>query len=792
MIAVVAGLLAALGTAAGGASPTGDTTIDMILVGTTIAGITWLGAAAMRWDAALITLVAAVLSWSILGAIVGITAAIVGFVMPVKPGQRCVINAILIGIALNIAARSDLGVFLGLSSIVFVVLAAYVGGVGFVRRRRGSRQVTAAVVGVAAALAFVGTVTFGVFGYLAIDDAKAASDHTHDGLDALGNGDIETARLAFTAAATSFDAAEQRVDSPLTAVARWIPGVAQHHRVATELMAGGADSTQLLADQLEQLDLDSLAVSGGRIDIARVRAVQAPLLAIQTQIEVLQQTIADLDSQWLLPPVAARIDGLAADVADQHQRSVDALAVADAAPGLLGGDGPRTYFIGFTTPSEARGIGGFMGNWAEITVTDGQIEMTRFGRSDDLNLAGDPATRRFTTNTGATGTGTTGTDTTGTGTTGADTDSADTAGADPQLDEWLARYGQYNLASGPGGTTGPEPWKNINMSPDMAATGRAIADLYPQSGGSRLDGVFMMDVYTLARFLRFTGPIALPDGQTIDGQSTVTADTAAKYLLHGQYAVTRTAERVDVLEEFSGSVIDALLAGTLPPPTDLLDTLGPMVDQGRFTGWAARADEQAVLTQIGMSGTLPDPAATSDAIAIAYNNAAGNKIDFYLDSAATYSVTADSSTGSATATLDITLTNAAPDNGEPNYVIGNLIGLPDGSNRTWISVFTKLPVTNVSLNGLPIATEPGFEAGYFVTSAFVALPAGGSGTLTLEMAGQLDVADGYDLSTRTPPTVAPTPLTVDATWLAADGTASTLTEVRRDPGTSTLSVIVKR
>ena len=31
----------------------------------------------------------------------------------------------------------------------------------------------------------------------------------------------------------------------------------------------------------------------------------------------------------------------------------------------------------------------------------------------------------------------------------------------------------------------------------------------------------------------------------------------AKFLLHGQYGVTRTAERVDVLEEFSGSVIDA-------------------------------------------------------------------------------------------------------------------------------------------------------------------------------------------------------------------------------------------
>jgi hypothetical protein len=42
-----------------------------------------------------------------------------------------------------------------------------------------------------------------------------------------------------------------------------------------------------------------------------------------------------------------------------------------------------------------------MGNWAEVTVTDGRFEVTNFGRSDDLDDAGDPATRRFTTSDAA-------------------------------------------------------------------------------------------------------------------------------------------------------------------------------------------------------------------------------------------------------------------------------------------------------------------------------------------------------------------------------------------------------
>ncbi len=571
---------------------------------------------------------------------------------------------------------------------------------------------------------------------------------------------------SFDDAAAAFDAADRRLDTSFTALARYIPGVAQHHRAATELTSSAAASSRLLSDELARIDLGALSVSGGRIDVDEVRALQAPLRAIEAQIETLQATVADLDSHWLAPPVADRLDALATELAEQRQRSSDALTVAIAAPGLLGGEEPRTYFIGFTTPAEARGIGGFMGNWAEITVADGQIAVTRFGRTDDLNTAGDPATRRFTT--GATDT------------------------FDPQLDEWLRRYGNYNLASGPGGTTGPEPWKNINMSPDMAATGRAIADLYPQSGGGRLDGVFMMDVYTLARLLDFTGPIPLPDGQVIDGQRTVTADTAADFLLNDQYDLTTTTERVDVLEEFSLAVIDTLLAGTLPPPTDLLDTLGPMVDQGRFTGWAARPDEQAVLEQIGMGGTLADPQLTSDALAIAFNNAAGNKIDYYLDASAAYAVTADAATSTADATLGITLTNNAPTDGEPNYVIGNLIGLDTSHNRTWVSVFSKLPVTNVTLNGLPVDTGIGAEAGYFVTSVFVTLAPGESSALEFEMSGRVDIADGYTLAARTPPTVAPTPLAIDATWLDGDGAPHHASDARRDPGMSTLRVVPDR
>ncbi len=170
--------------------------------------------------------------------------------------------------------------------------------------------------------------------------------------------------------------------NPLVAAARFVPGIAQHHRVVTELSNDAADAALFLSDQLDAVDMERLSVTDGRIDIDQVEAVQRPLRAIQLRIEALQRAVDDLDSPWLISPVGDRVDDLAEELATQRQRSGDALRLATAAPALLGDDESRTYFIGFTTPAEARGGGGFMGNWAEVTVTDGQIEMTDFGRAD--------------------------------------------------------------------------------------------------------------------------------------------------------------------------------------------------------------------------------------------------------------------------------------------------------------------------------------------------------------------------------------------------------------------------
>src|SRR5205814_1701063 len=98
----------------------------------------------------------------------------------------------------------------------------------------------------------------------------------------------------------------------------------------------------------------------------------------------LDDTVAAARTGWLVAPLDHRLGELAAETGSARVQAANAVQVTDLAPRLLGRDGPRRWLILFTTPAEARGLGGFPGNFAELTVDHGAISVTKFGRSTDL------------------------------------------------------------------------------------------------------------------------------------------------------------------------------------------------------------------------------------------------------------------------------------------------------------------------------------------------------------------------------------------------------------------------
>ena len=330
-----------------------------------------------------------------------------------------------------------------------------------------------------------------------------------------------------------------------------------------------------------------------------------------------------INTSWLLSPLQDKYDELRGEVSKAQDQTTSAASAVDVAPEMLGANGPRHYFVAFTTPAESRGLGGFVGNWALLTADQGHLELTRTGRSADLAPAkGDPPR---------------------------------TLDAPP---DYLARYGALH----------PErEVRDVTLSPDFPSVAQAIESIYPQTGvGEHLDGVISIDPYALAAMLQITGPIR------VSGRSDpLTADNAADFLLREQYlAFDQKSERVDVLDEASRKTFDAFIHAKSLKPSQLASVLGPMVSQRRILASSTVPAEEDMITRFGLDGAFPSHD-QGDFFSLVTQNAGNNKIDVYLTRTIAYQATYSPSTGSLDVDVSIKLHNDAPSSGLPDYVIAN-------------------------------------------------------------------------------------------------------------------------
>lgn len=745
LIAVASGLLAAVA----GAAPTGSTPADVVFVAVSVGLVTWVAAACPSVVAGGAALAAGALSGSLWLAAVGVVAF--GTAVWIRDAQRrpLTVGAALSLVAMNIAIRGSLGLFLGAETIVAAVLAVVLTIAGLRSRSSRSRRVVAAVIAVYALAAIVGTAATAWAGARAVDELQAAERAVDGALDLIISGDTDGAQQSLDTAITRLSSFESSMSGPLTTSAAIVPVVAQHRRAAIDISRSATAAMRSISSELDAFDVEAVMAGPGTVDLQAVDALERPMLEFQNALSDVTTSIDEVRSPWLVDRVTRRLDDLDLTVDEQSQRGDVALDVIRAAPTLLGADEPRTYFLAFTTPAEVRGLGGFLGLYAEITADDGTIEMTRFGRVETL-------ARVLET-------------------------SAETSVIDGP-DEWLTRYSQFGFAgpSSPAGTP-LGTWGNVTMSPDAQATAEVIAQLYPHSGGRELDGVLAVDITAVSRLLDITGPVVTSSGVTLD------ADNAADFLLNGQYQVSDRPGRADLLEEVARSVVDQLLGNSLPSPSATIDALGPMVEQGRLVGWAADADEQKLFETVGLAGDWPD-AAEGDVVTVAFNNAAGNKIDYFLRARAHYDVVVDAATSTATGTMLVELENRPPSRPQPDYVVNNGVDLPRGYNRTYVSVYTRVPPTALTVDGKPVAWDAQTEAGFFVASTFVTMSPGQIPAIEVALDGHVDlIDDAYRLTLWSPPIAWETPVTATVEIRQPDGSITQATS-ESDSGSSVLVI----
>jgi len=182
-----------------------------------------------------------------------------------------------------------------------------------------------------------------------------------------------------------------------------------------------------------------------------------------------------------------------------------------------------------------------------------------------------------------------------------------------------------------------------------------LSQLYPQSGGRKVDGVISVDPTGLAALLQLTGKV------TVAGlPQPLTAANAVDVLTRSQYLdLPDEAARGEILTEATRVTFKQLTEGSLPAPRRISEALSPAARAGHLRLWSPRAAEQALFTGFGADGSLAIPTG-QDGFSLIQQNVGNNKLDAYLHRTITYRSTVDARTGALHATVRVVLTNSVP------------------------------------------------------------------------------------------------------------------------------------
>ncbi|MFK4100276.1 DUF4012 domain-containing protein [Streptomyces sp. NPDC019531] len=430
-------------------------------------------------------------------------------------------------------------------------------------------------------------------------------------------------------------------------------------------------------------------------DDDRHTGLLAMLSALRSGAPALEQAArAATDTRTLadgLPraPWVPAIDRARAQLVSQLRRTAPAMADMAVAsrvlPSMLGADGPRRYIVVFQNTAEARGTGGLPGAFAVLTAAQGQLKFESFGTDTML------ANVRPAVDLGA---------------------------------EYRAQYG----AMDPTGT-----WANSNVSPHFPYAARIWTAVWSKYSGQPVDGAAAVDPSALARLLQATGPGRLSDGTALTADNVLDLTERTGY---ARFADSR--ERKAFLLGVARAAATTF-TGALSTPEHLPALLKAAYDitqQGRLKVWSAEPREQGLLQKHPLAGALP--AQPGPIAGVVVNNAAGGKLDYYLERKLHW-IAGSCTPRGRKVTARVTLDNRAPASGLPPYVTQRVDKPPyltrPGDNRLLVSYYASsgARLAGATLDGRTVTVASSVERGHAVYTLDVELPAQSSRTLTLHL-----------------------------------------------------------
>ncbi len=550
-----------------------------------------------------------------------------------------------------------------------------------------------------------------------LDEARR---HAVAGQASVRDIDLEHAQTSLTAAATHFDRGAAALRNPAVRIVATAPVIRENVRTVEALAVSGGIVADTGADLLTTINqqpdgLSSFLPSDGRFPVNRLALLARRAGTAKRRLADAAATMDAVPGERLVGPVNTARRQFEDELTRSRELVGSAAAASGAFADLLGGDGPRRYLFGAQNPAELRGTGGYIGAYAVATFDRGRFRLSDFVPIQQLR-------------------------------------SVPLSDVPPPSSDYAARYNRYG---------GAGFWPAVNATPDFPSAAESMVRLYGRTEGVDLDGVVVVDPYALQALLDIVGDVRVP------GIGSVTADDVVDVVSNEAYAEFSTPQdRKEVLGAVAGSALHRLLdPRRAMDPQELFDTLVPVGRDRHLLLYSRRPAVQDALRSLDLAGALIEP--TSDTVSVVVNNAAVNKVDFYVDRSVDYRVRLRPD-GSATATLRVTFHNRAPARGPGDYVLGpRVAGLRAGDDRSLVSVFCGRCVPTGGDPPLGTNERKAMvleqELGHTVASTLMTVPRRSRRSLTLSwsLTDAWSVDNGcYTLSYLAQPTIRDTDLRV--------------------------------
>ncbi|SNT30477.1 DUF4012 domain-containing protein [Rhodococcoides kyotonense] len=503
--------------------------------------------------------------------------------------------------------------------------------------------------------------------------------------DALLAGDVPAARTAAAEAVVAADAARDSTTAlPMTVAAAvpWLGSPIDAVVQITDVVHGLAvDVLEPATEAGATISPDSVVEGGGKVNLQALADAEPVLAQTSAAASELYERARQIDDPTYLAVVKDAREQLQNQTHDLAGLLGNTYTATRLLPKMMGADGPRSYFLAFQTPAEARGTGGLIGGYGILRADDGSAHIDKLGTTRELEFAEHP----------------------------------------------IDLGPEYDALWAPRNTT--VDFRNSNASANFPYAGEIWTSMWTEQTGEPLDGAIATDPIALSYLLGATGPVRLADGEEITADNVVEVTLSSSYARFGDDQLARKM----YLQEIAAAVVTKMTSGVAPTRA-LIDALGRAGSEGRIAVWSADASSQEILASTAVGHALPDD--PSPYAGVVVNNAGGNKLDYYLDRDITY--TAEACAGpTRTSTVTATLTNNVQADGLTTYVASTFLqGVPYGTNESIVYLYGTqgATITSMSIDGAPaFSVQSGTELGRPVKAAYLSIAPGESSTVTWEL-----------------------------------------------------------